>query len=220
MKLAGRLFHYGSFPPFNLIGGFPCPATAMLKSTFIALILIGIFFYQLVSLMQKQDRFDSLFRYYAQGTYFNWKLFKWMALVESSMNPRAVSEVGALGLMQLMPDTAEEMKVTYPFDAEENIRGGTDYFRLQFQHFPEIPDAMERIKFSLAAYNGGRGYINKAISLAKRANISVDDWQKWDEVKLYLAFPSCRINGKAPDYRQITNYVRKVMELYEHEKDE
>jgi len=163
--------------------------------------------------MTKEDRFDSLFQYYSQGTYFDWELFKWMALVESSMNPRAVSETGALGLMQLMPDTAEEMKVTYPFDIEENIRGGTDYFRIQFQHFPEIPDGMERIKFSLAAYNGGRGYINKAISLAKKAGV---DWQRWGVTQKYLAFPSCRVRGKTPDHIQITTYVKRIVELYEH----
>jgi len=120
-----------------------------------------------------------------------------------------------MGLMQLMPNTAEEMKVIYPFDVEENIRGGIDYFRIQFQHFPEIPDGMERIKFSLAAYNGGRGYINKAISLAKQSKV---DWQKWEVTKKYLAFPSCRVRGKAPDHTQICEYVLKVMELYEHEK--
>jgi len=181
----------------------------------IIVILIGIFSYALVRIVQEQDRFDSLFQYYAQGTIFEWELFKWMALVESSMNPRAVSEAGAMGLMQLMPDTADEMKVTYPFDADENIRGGTDYFRIQFQHFPEIPDGMERIKFSLAAYNGGRQYCNKAISLAKKAG---DDWQRWDIVKKFLKFPSCKVKGKRPDYNQIINYVAKIMELYEHEK--
>jgi len=181
----------------------------------IIVILIGMFYYTLVRMMQEQDRFDSIFQYYTQGTCFDWKLFKWMALVESSMNPRVISDAGAMGLMQLMPGTAEEMEVVYPFDVEENIRGGTDYFRIQFQHFPEIPDGVERIKFSLAAYNGGRGYINKAISLAKQSKV---DWQKWDITKKYLAFPSCRVGGKAPDHRQITNYVRKVMELYEPEK--
>ena len=169
----------------------------------------------MVSKMTEQDRFDSLFQYYTQGTCFDWKLFKWIAVIESGMNPRAVSEVGAMGIMQLMPGTAEEMKVIYPFDVEENIRGGTKYFRIQFQHFPEIPDGMERIKFSLAAYNGGRGYINKAISLAKKGGV---DWQKWEITKKYLAFPSCRVRGKAPDHKQITNYVKKIMELYQHEK--
>jgi len=177
----------------------------------IIVILIGIYFYQMALKMTEQDRFDSLFQYCAQGTCFNWKLFKWMALVESSMNPRVISDAGAMGLMQLMPGTAEEMKVIYPFDVEENIRGGTDYFRIQFQHLAEIPVGLERIKFSLAAYNGGRGYINKAISLAKHSKV---DWQSWDVTKKYLAFPSCRVKGKAPDHRQITNYVRKVMELY------
>lgn len=177
--------------------------------------LIGMFCYTIVGKMTEQDRFNSLFQYYTQGTCFDWKLFKWMALIESSMDPHALSPCDARGLMQLMPDTVDEMKVIYPFDADENIRGGTDYFRIQFQHFPEIPNGIERIKFSLAAYNGGRGYINKAISLAKHSKV---EWKKWEVTKKYLAFPSCRVKGKAPDHRQITNYVRKVIELYEHEQ--
>lgn len=183
-------------------------------------ILISIFLYTLMSSMQEQDRFDSLFQYHTQGTIFEWRLFKCMALVESDMNLEAVSPVGATGLLQIMPETAKEIDINnldidLPFNVEEHIIAAIDYFRTQFQHFPEIPDAMERIKFSLAAYNGGRAYTNKAISLAKKAGV---DWQRWDVTKKYLAFPSCRVRGKAPDHRQITDYVRQIMELYEHEK--
>lgn len=188
----------------------------------IVVLLISIFYYILVIKMTEQDRFDSLFQYHTQGTCFNWKLFKWMALVESGMDLEAVSPAGAIGLLQIMPETAKEIDIDnpdidLPFNAEEQIIAAIDYFSTQFNHFPEIPDGIERLKFSLAAYNGGRGYINKAISLAKRSRV---DWQKWDVTKKYLAFPSCRIKGKAPDHRQILSYVSKIMELYQHDKAE
>ena len=52
------------------------------------------------------------------------KLVDALVRVESSYDPRAVSRKGAMGLMQLMPGTAERLKVEDPFDPEENVRAG------------------------------------------------------------------------------------------------
>ncbi len=50
---------------------------------------------------------------------------------------------------------------------EKNLRAGIAYLYRQYYRFPEIPDPVERVKFALASYNGGRGYINAALSLAR-----------------------------------------------------
>lgn len=69
--------------------------------------------------------------------------------VESCFDPRAVSRVGAQGLMQLMPATAAELGVTHPFDILENLRGGIEYFgRLQTRYEGDL-------RLALAAYNAG-----------------------------------------------------------------
>jgi soluble lytic murein transglycosylase len=69
--------------------------------------------------------------------------------IESSFNPYAVSEKGAMGLMQLMPDTAREMDVDAPFEPEDNIMGGSRYLRKLHDLFDgDLP-------LVLAAYNAG-----------------------------------------------------------------
>ncbi len=54
---------------------------------------------------------------------------------ESAYDRFAVSSAGAMGLMQLMPATARELDVARPFDARENVLGGTDYLRRMFDRF-------------------------------------------------------------------------------------
>lgn len=74
---------------------------------------------------------------------------------ESSWRPTVVSHKGAQGLMQLMPGTARDMDVANPFDPEENIRGGTRYFKFLMSMFNDTDTA-------LAAYNMGPGRIERS----------------------------------------------------------
>jgi len=77
------------------------------------------------------------------------ELIRAIIKVESGFNPFAVSEKGAMGLMQLMPATAEEMQVEAPFEARENIMGGSRYLRKLLDMF------QGDLRLSLAAYNAG-----------------------------------------------------------------
>jgi soluble lytic murein transglycosylase len=76
-------------------------------------------------------------------------LVKAIIKTESNWNERAVSRKGAMGLMQLMPTTASQMKVYDPFNPEENIEGGTKYLRHLSEHFNGD------LTLALAAYNVG-----------------------------------------------------------------
>lgn len=74
---------------------------------------------------------------------------------ESAFNYQARSKAGALGLMQLMPSTAERFGVTDPFDPKQNISGGVKYLRWLLDYFK---GDLEKV---IAAYNAGEGAVNR-----------------------------------------------------------
>jgi membrane-bound lytic murein transglycosylase MltF len=144
---------------------------------------------------------------------------------ESSWNPKAESGCGARGLMQLMPATDFEVDGDYDgFDPEGNIDNGIRYLAFLYRRFSEIPDPTERICFALAAYNCGRGYINKALELGRSHDGHPGSysrwvymerpggrWQRWNFAQTFLADPRCQVNGRRPDYKQVRDYVVKIL---------
>lgn len=80
-------------------------------------------------------------------------LFLKLVETESNFDPQAVSHKGAIGLAQLMPGTARQLRVD-PYDPEQNLDGGARYLRMMRARFGTW-------RLALAAYNAGPGAVEQ-----------------------------------------------------------
>jgi len=103
----------------------------------------------------RQKRFDPIIRKAAKRHQVDARLIHAVIRAESAYNPKAVSRVGAVGLMQLMPATAKRFGVKNRRDPQQNINGGVQYLRFLLKHFKS------NTKLAVAAYNAGEGAVKK-----------------------------------------------------------
>ena len=161
--------------------------------------------------------YDDLFRRHSSAAGWDWRLLAAMCYQESGFDPQAVSSMGAMGLMQLMPFTADAMGVPADkrFDPEQNIAASARYIRKVSQSFSDIKDAEERIRFTLAAYNGGVGHVQDAQTLTRKHGRNHQVWQEVAPFILRLSEPGYY---RDPDVKcgymrgsETETYVRLIM---------
>ena len=98
---------------------------------------------------------DKLIDKYSEQNNLDPDFVKAVVKQESGFNPNAKSHCGAMGLMQLMPATAQGLGVTNAYDAEQNIYGGTKYLKGLMDRFDNNKE------LALAAYNAGPNAVKK-----------------------------------------------------------
>jgi len=103
---------------------------------------------------QKRERFAPLIHAAATASKVEAALIAAVMTAESAFDPKAVSRTGAVGLMQLMPDTAERYGVKDRWDPAQNIMGGAKYLYFLLKKFGDR-------KLAIAAYNAGEGNVKK-----------------------------------------------------------
>lgn len=77
-----------------------------------------------------------------------------LVAAESSYDPNARSSAGAMGLTQLMPETAKSLGVTNPFDPAQSLNGGANYLAKMIDKYGDL-------RLALAAYNAGPGTVDR-----------------------------------------------------------
>jgi membrane-bound lytic murein transglycosylase MltF len=124
---------------------------------------------------------------------------------ESRLRQDARSEVGAIGVMQIMPDTGNDLRVGDIHQLEPNIHAGAKYMDWLMTHY--FTDAhfaeQERTLFAFASYNAGPGAISRIRREAAKAGLDPDKW--FDSVEVVVAR---RIGIET------TTYVRNIYKYY------
>jgi soluble lytic murein transglycosylase-like protein len=106
-------------------------------------------------LLAKAGRYDSIIENAALSASVEPNLLRAVIVVESGFNSRAVSKRGAVGLMQLMPATANRFGVSNPYDPRQNIHGGAQYLKFLIDRFGQD------VRLALAAYNAGEEAVER-----------------------------------------------------------
>lgn len=104
-------------------------------------------------LLATDPRLSKIINKYANQQGVDPRLVQTVIRHESGFDPVAVSPKGAMGLMQLMPETAASLGVEDPFDVEQNIKGGIRFLKICLNRFDQ------NLPLALAAYNAGPGRV-------------------------------------------------------------
>ena len=131
------------------------------------------------------SHYDHLFKRYGRQNGWDWRLIAAICYQESTFDPHARSFAGALGLMQIMPATADHLGLPRHLmtDPERNVEAGTRYLKELETQLADVADRTERRNLAMAAYNCGLNHLRDAMRLARRDG---KDPHRWHDVRIYI----------------------------------
>lgn len=166
--------------------------------------------------------YDDLIKKQAERYKLDWRLVAAVIHQESRFKPNLVGKGGSHGLMQLMPKTAERLKINDPYSTEGQIAAGCKLLRFLSDRYIEkgITNTADLYKFTLAAYNAGHGRIDDVMSLTEAIGLNP---LSWNDVEKILPKMSDRkyirdagLNIKSYNGKFTKNYVLRVWIVYRH----
>lgn len=163
--------------------------------------------------------YDDIIKRYAADLGWDWRMLAAVIYQESKFSINSRSHRGAQGLMQVMPQTARYYEIDDLLDPEKNIMAGTSHLkRLQKLYSKCDMDSIERVKFTLAAYNAGEGRVADCRNFAASRQIDNNCWEEIVNLiplmreDSILEEESVKL-GKFNGYETIA-YIDSVMSLY------
>lgn len=174
------------------------------------------------TLLKKGDisPFDQELKKESKILNWDWRLLAALVYNESKFDPEAESQVGAYGLMQIIPETANMFNVFDYFQPDSNIYTGVRYLKYLDEVFSKYPfSPEEKLKFTLASYNVGAGHVKDAMRLAEKYGKNPYIWD--NHVAFYLQHKSeprfyrdtLSRNGYC-NGQQTVDYVQRILETY------
>ena len=161
----------------------------------------------------RSTKFDQHFSKYSKryfGVGFDWSYFKAQAIAESGLRETARSPVGAVGIMQIMPSTFEDIRRSNPgiagalTEARWNIAAGVWYNRQNFTIWKASRPFEDKLKFMFGSYNAGRGSVLRAQRLALSEGL---DGTLWSSIEARLS----AVTGRHS--QETLGYVRRIFEV-------
>ncbi len=164
--------------------------------------------------------YDNLIRKYAKELGWDWRMLAAVVYQESKFSINSVSHRGAVGLMQVMPQTGRHYGIENLIDPEQNLIAGTSHLmRLQSLYKNSGMNKEDLIKFTLAAYNAGEGRIKDCRNFAASQGADRNSWETIVRLIPQMREDSILDNeavklGKFKGYETIA-YVDSIMALYD-----
>lgn len=167
--------------------------------------------------------YDDIIRKYSSQLGWDWKLLAAVIYNESKFSMGVRSRRGATGLMQVMPSTGKAYGIDDIYTPDNNIEAGTLHLRyLQKLYTAPGIDSLNRVKFTLAAYNAGEGRIEDCRNLARALGKNPDRWEEVASIIPYLKdeeyYNSEHVKRGRFSGEETIRYVRNVLLRYEEYK--
>ena len=171
----------------------------------------------------KLSPYDDQIRKLSELLGWDWRLLASVVYQESHFQPGVVSWAGAVGLMQLLPETGSFFQVSNLYDPRQNLNGGVKFLKYLDDYWAKsVTDPGERIKFVLASYNAGLSHIIDSKNLARKYGKNP---ARWEQVGWFLAQKTnpkyyrdpvapagyCRCEGAL-------SYVKEILQRYDEYK--
>jgi membrane-bound lytic murein transglycosylase MltF len=153
----------------------------------------------------KYERTVTLFRKYGDQYDFDWLMLTAQGYQESQLDNARRSRAGAVGVMQVLPKTGQEMQVGDVHQLDPNIHAGTKYLRfMRDRYFEDAPmDPIDKTLFAFASYNAGPAKIARLRKEAKASGLNPNVW--FNNVERVVAL---RIG------RETVTYVSNIFKYY------
>jgi len=159
------------------------------------------------------SQYDKYFKKYTEKYFnkdFDFLYLKSQSIAESNLNPNAISPVGAIGLMQIMPKTYTYIITKNPElkgsinDIETNIASGIYYMSLLWNRWKQKQTWIDHWDFCTSSYNAGMGNIIKAQKISIKLNLNPNIW-----TSIQRTLP--QVTGKHST--ETINYVSRIKEI-------